>query len=94
MTITRKIYFKSGAFGKSIICKGEPEPLPEIIKKPNRKSEYMMFAVLFDSWLEAGKAKSFEDLALITGLSYVMLSRIMSYRLKSTKEQEELLVAR
>ena len=92
MKVTKKVYFKTMVKGRTKICKGETESLPEIIKCPNRKTEYMAFAIVFDGWLESGKVKSFEDLAHMVGISYPMLSKIMSYRLKSPKEQAALLL--
>ncbi len=84
MTIHRTIHFDVVARQKKI-KRGEPNVIL------NRQSELMAFAIIFDDWLKTGKAESYTDLKLMTGLSRPEISRIMAFRLRTPRCQERLL---
>lgn len=51
----------------------------------------MVFAVVFDSWLEQGKVSDLSEISRITGLSRFMVSKIFNFRLYPTSVQLEFL---
>ncbi len=84
MTLERTIHFEYSS-RRVKVRKGEPKNIP------NRQSELMAFAIIFDDWLKIGKAESLSHLRDITGLSRPEISRIMALRLKPPHNQERLL---
>lgn len=91
MIIERKIHIQNKRHGRRKLCIGECPALPEIKPCPNRKREMMVFAVVFDSWLEQGKVSDLSDISRITGLSRFMVSKIFNFRLYPTSVQLEFL---
>ena len=91
MIIERKIYIQNKHHGRRMLCSGENPPIPEIKAPPNRKREMMIFALVFDSWLEHGKVSDLSEISRITGISRFMVSKILKFRLYPSSIQRNFL---
>ena len=93
MIIERKIHIQTLQHGRKKLCSGEISNISEIKSKPNRNREMLIFAMVFDSWLEQEKVSDLSEIARVVGLSRFMVSKIMKQRLLPISSQIQILKA-